>query len=176
MGGALGLVLAALAIGATQGWRPRCTVVAAAAARKRPEMLAAIKSEGPRMTLQVDVSDMAALYRSADLVIGAGGVGLLERMASGVPSITIELAPNQRLQLRGAAALGATLDVGMVSDLSPEGLQKDISRLAGDPVLRRAMSKHGRKAVDGRGAERVATALLDLARTWIPVKTEGART
>lgn len=50
--------------------------------------------------LLVDVENIEYYLNKADIVIGSGGVGLLERVAIGVPSITILSAQNQLNQIQ----------------------------------------------------------------------------
>ena len=73
------------------------------------------------VALEVD-ADMNRCYSKADLVIGGGGVGLLERMAQGLPSVTVTLADNQRGQITLCAGAGGTIDGGFAGDLVAENL------------------------------------------------------
>jgi spore coat polysaccharide biosynthesis predicted glycosyltransferase SpsG len=114
--------------------------------------------------LVVDAPDLVAQLAQVDLAIGAGGVGLLERMAAGVPSIGLAIADNQRANLEGAAARGAVRFLGPAREVSAERLAAEIAALADDAGSRAAMTRAGRALVDGRGADRVAAALLDRAR------------
>lgn len=119
-----------------------------------------VNAAGPRYRLRLDIDDMAEELISSDIAIGAGGVSLLERMASGTPSITITTAGNQTRYVEGAAALGATVSAGFVDDLDIEDLARTIERLAVDRYERLKMSSQGQDVVDGRGAERLASELL----------------
>jgi spore coat polysaccharide biosynthesis predicted glycosyltransferase SpsG len=143
---ATGRALAALALLRGDGFAPRVTVAAAP------------RRELADTTFRVDVEDMALLLADADLVIGAGGVSLYERIAAGVPSVTVAIADNQRLAVEGAAAAAATAP----TQRSPRALADAIGALAADPERRREMASRGRALVDGRGAQRVAKALMRL--------------
>jgi len=112
------------------------------------------------------VSDMAPMLDETDFVIGAGGVSLLERMAAGVPSVSVVLADNQRASIQGAAALGATLAYEFGDDSTAvKKLANAIWRVACDPDLRAEMVRAGRRAVDDKGAMRIAEALISLSRS-----------
>jgi spore coat polysaccharide biosynthesis predicted glycosyltransferase SpsG len=165
---ATALALAALALLDGQGVRPRLTVAMASRAPHLEQIRQAVAGFGGRAALRLDAADMAALLGSADLVIGAGGVSLLERMARGVPSISVATADNQGLAIEGAARLGATVSAigssGALAELSPEALAGTIATLAGDRGARAAMAARGRELVDGRGARRVAEALARLSQ------------
>jgi UDP-2,4-diacetamido-2,4,6-trideoxy-beta-L-altropyranose hydrolase len=114
---------------------------------------------GPRGRLVLDAPDMVDALDDADFVIGAGGVSLMERMAAGVPSMTLLLAENQCLFIEGAARLGATIDGGQ---LVPEELAGALQAVFADKGARVAMAAAGRAAIDGEGADRVAERLMVL--------------
>ena len=46
-----------------------------------------------------DCTNMLDVLRNTDLVIGSGGVSLLERSGLGVPSITFQVSENQKNQV-----------------------------------------------------------------------------
>jgi len=123
----------------------------------------------PDTELRVDVRDMAALLRSCDLAVGAGGVSLFERLALGVPSITLTIAENQRLFVEGAVAEGATVNGGTPYEGSEPGLAAPLAAVIRSVIeernLRAALRDAGRRIVDGRGAERVAAHLNELAQS-----------
>lgn len=161
---ATALALDALALAGSQGVRPRLTVAMASGAPHLMQIRRAVAGFDGRAALRLDETDMASLLGSADLAIGAGGVSLLERMALGVPSISVVTADNQGLAIEGAARRGATIDAGAIGELSPEKLAGTIAELADDRAARAAMATRGRELVDGRGARRVAEALLGLSQ------------
>jgi spore coat polysaccharide biosynthesis predicted glycosyltransferase SpsG len=158
-GDATGLALAALGLA-------RLDVRIVVALGSQAPHLAAVRrrAEALGAELIVDAPDLVEQLARSDLALGAGGVGLLERMAAGVPSLSFALAGNQQLQLSGAAAKGATRYLGAAAEASAEALSTAIVELAGDRPAREAMSRRGRALVDGRGGERTAAALLELAR------------
>ncbi len=88
------------------------------------------------------------------IAIGAAGVGLLERMQAGVPSVVVVAAPNQRALAVAAVRSGAAVAVADVRAACAEAI-----RLLADPAMRARMAAAGRVAVDGRGAARVAREL-----------------
>lgn len=109
-------------------------------------------------------ADMATCYAAADLAIGGGGLGLLERMAMGVPSISTTLAENQRQQIALCAARGGTFDVGHVKDVQAPDLAATISSLLRSREQRAVVSKRAQEAVDGLGAVRCARAMWESVR------------
>lgn len=127
------------------------------------ESLEALAQAHPRqIRLHRAPPDLAPLMREADLAVSAGGQTTFELAAAGVPAVALELADNQRVLLAGFARAGTLLAVGEAA--APEmgtRLAEAVGRLCMDPALRRRMSEAGPALVDGRGAERVATALIE---------------
>jgi spore coat polysaccharide biosynthesis predicted glycosyltransferase SpsG len=159
---ATGLSLEALALLDGGGFHPRVTVVVPPLSTHIESLHETAKCLGSQVTLLTNVRDMAGLLNTADLVVGAGGVSLLERMACSVPSVTIMIAENQRLSAEGAGQVGATRYVGPVQGLTAKHLADCIATLTSDYETRNTMAKCGRQLVDGQGAERVAEALREL--------------
>jgi len=122
-----------------------------------------VSNMGEGVELRIDETDMPSLLRSADFVIGGGGVSLLERMASGLPSITIALAENQRNVCNGAAKTGGTLFAGWLRELEPDSLGTLICDLMNNVTARERMAIDASKLVDGDGAPRVAGKILEIS-------------
>jgi UDP-2,4-diacetamido-2,4,6-trideoxy-beta-L-altropyranose hydrolase len=109
----------------------------------------------PGATLHVDADDVAALMRRADLAIGAGGVGALERSALGLPSAIVTVADNQHTNAQALAASGAAVYWGDVGTRSADEIAMALKRLAADQTARAAMGEAAAALVDGLGAARV---------------------
>ncbi len=105
-------------------------------------------------TLHLDVDDVAALMRKADLAIGAGGVGALERCALGLPSAILTVADNQHTNARVLAASGAAVYWGDIGGRGIDEIAAALKRLATDQARRTAMSDAAAALVDGLGAAR----------------------
>jgi UDP-N-acetylglucosamine:LPS N-acetylglucosamine transferase len=95
----------------------------------------------------------------ADLAIGAGGGTALERCAVGLPSIIIILADNQRELADALARAGAAFTLEQ-TDISVPALSALLGKLT--PPRLADMARKARGVTDGRGAERVAEALIRL--------------
>lgn len=108
-----------------------------------------------RATCKID-ADMSKCYAAADFVIGGGGVGLLERMAQGIPSVSVAIADNQPDQIARCAVAGGTLDAGMFNDLDAGTLAAIMAPLMRSHDRRTAMSAKAHRAIDGQGAKRCA--------------------
>lgn len=120
--------------------------------------LAAIRHKvaefGEAASLHVDVEEMAALMRRADLAIGAGGVGALERCALGLPSAILTVADNQVANARALATAGAALYWGSLGARTTTDVARSLQQFCADESLRRQMSTTAGELVDGLGAMR----------------------
>jgi UDP-2,4-diacetamido-2,4,6-trideoxy-beta-L-altropyranose hydrolase len=168
---ATGLTLRALELLMPTEAGPLITVALGSSAVHLEEVRRHVAELGDRATLSIDAKDMPGLMTSADLMIGAGGLNLLERMACGTPSVTIRTNDRQRFYIDGAARIGATLYAGTVSELTSNGLAETLRRLMDDEKTRRSMAKKGRNLVDGNGCGRIAAALFQRSKSPAQVST-----
>lgn len=99
-------------------------------------------------------NDLWDALAAADLVVTAGGVTMLESLRSGRPTVVVVTADNQRRQAEGAAAKGAARLV--VPDEAPAA----VVDLVGNGEERARLAAAAAALIDGKGPERVATALL----------------
>ena len=161
--GATSLALRALALAADGGFAPHVSIAIGSRAEHLDSVVGLAATLGGRAELRVDEVDVPALMAGADMAIVGGGVALIECMATGVPALAIETADNQALNIAGALRLGAAVAAGAVGELAPQQLAAAIEALGGNGAHRQALSDAGRVAVDGRGSDRVARALLALS-------------
>lgn len=117
----------------------------------------------PRIQIVRDPPTVLDLMRAADLALTSGGQTTYELAATGVPSCAVRVALNQTGNLEGLRARDAILWVGDIGDTDlKQRVQQGIRLLAEDARLRQAISQAGQRTVDGRGAVRVADAILEL--------------
>jgi len=127
--------------------------------------LDALSSRDGRVKLHINTHDMPALTAGADIAIGAGGSSVWERCCLGLPSLTVVLADNQRLNALALETAGAALMLeANLADFDDQ-LRLRVERLTADARLRHAMSEAAASLCDGHGAERVADSLLSLIAT-----------
>jgi UDP-2,4-diacetamido-2,4,6-trideoxy-beta-L-altropyranose hydrolase len=112
----------------------------------------------PRLTITIGANDMAHRMARADLAIGAGGGTAFERCILGLPSLVCVLADNQAALATALDAAGAAICLSADQPLETQ-IQHHLSRLSAADL--RIMSDHAARVCDGRGAERVADAILD---------------
>jgi len=131
-------------------------VVLGPQAASRPA-LEALAREEARLDVLVDIDDMADRMVRADLAIGAGGGTALERCVLGLPSLAVILADNQRAATQLLHEDGALLAIdgpGRIAGALP-GLIDSLT-----PKARARMALRAAAVCDGRGAGRIADALL----------------
>lgn len=120
-------------------------------------------------TLTLDQPDLAAFFTRHDLQIGAGGGATWERCCMGAPTVALALVANQSAVVPGLAALGA---VRAADEATLPGVLRE---LIADPAARQSLAERAAALVDGRGAQRVALALLRDQLQLRPASVDDAR-
>ncbi len=110
------------------------------------------------VTVHRGLASLRPLIVAADLVVSGGGMTLYECLAAGAPVVALTMADNQRPNVTEMAR------AGLIVAAEPS-LEAAVARVAGDRGLRRKLATLGREAVDGRGAGRVAVAIMRACRT-----------
>lgn len=129
---------------------------------------AAAHSDG-HAVVDVDLPDLIAFFGSHDLFILAAGGTTWERMASAAPAIAVITAENQR----NIANQLANEDLQWVIEAGDwTALAAVLPTILADADGRLEQARRGAELVDGKGAERVAAALLTLGDA--PVMTRRA--
>jgi UDP-2,4-diacetamido-2,4,6-trideoxy-beta-L-altropyranose hydrolase len=161
LGDAGGGAVTALQALKSLGFLRRIDVAVGSATPSRPALMR-LAAADPRVKLLFDAEDMAELMSAADLCIGAAGGSSWERCALGLPSLVLVAAENQAGNARALADAKAAVVLGKAGEVTAAALAAEALRLHEDGAARRALSRAASDLVDGRGAERVARALLRL--------------
>ena len=135
------------------------------------QALASLCRRWPATDLSVDLPDLAGFFGRHDLQIGAGGVASWERCCLGAPTLALKCADNQSVVIDALAAQGV---VRTVPDISVPSVGRAVGVLIADVEGRRNLSIRARVLVDGRGAQRVASALLAQNVLLRPATVEDA--
>lgn len=133
-------------------------VVSTSANQRLHELSAAVRSDHSA-ELKIDLPDLAAFHARHDLQIGASGGATWERCCIGAPALAMSLADNQDTVLPTLARRG----IVAAFDGPPSACQElslAIQMLIDDPDRRESLAARSRETVDGRGALRVALAML----------------
>src|SRR6056297_282208 len=160
--GAVALAVEALA--GSLGPDVRLVVVSGKDNPRRSAIEAALHAlpEG-QAELHVAPDDMAGLMAGCDLAVIGGGTMSYGAAICGLPTVTLALAANQERPCLGWQALTGAPYLGRVEDVGPEALFQAVSSLIRADRQRDSMAVKGRQAVDGRGVERLISALLERA-------------
>ena len=110
-------------------------------------------------TILSDVTNMAELLFSRDMVICSGGVTLHEAMATGTPAITISQVPHQNKNTQDIESHGAIINLGLGENFDSGRL---LTSLQIPETKLQKMSLAGKSLIDGQGIHRVASAILSL--------------
>ena len=121
-----------------------------------------LEQASPRCQILHSVSNMAELMTWADLAITAGGSTCWELACLGLPALILTYSRDQELVAEAMQAAGAAVWMGSGVSIRAEQLRGAIEEIVPDDVRRRQMSQAGRRLVDGRGAERVLSALEEV--------------
>ena len=117
-------------------------------------------------TLHCPAPDISALLAATDLAIGAGGSMNWERACLGVPTLAFGIADNQRQVMASLIEAGYVAGIPYMSSPDEARIAAWITCLLDNPALLRGLSVRSATLVDGRGAGRVADALLPVALTF----------
>jgi len=124
-----------------------------------------IKKETKGLFVYENCRNMAELMEKCDVVVSAGGSTLYEICACGAPCIPFSMADNQDNVVDVMGEKGVMLPAGHYEQ-DPEGcmaaILENLKLLAKDAVLRKQLSQNAVRLVDGKGAGRIADALIDL--------------
>lgn len=123
--------------------------------------LRAVVAARPACSLVVNLPDLAGFFAEHDLQIGAGGGAIWERCCIGAPTLCLISAENQRSSVPELDAIGALVAHDMLNTTSRgSSLGEKIAALLSDPERRQALRDVAMDLVDGRGADRIASALI----------------
>lgn len=116
----------------------------------------------PALSVCVEPENVAGLMRRADLAICAGGTATFELVSQGVPFLSIALAENQINLCEAWEALGVSLHLGSVVQLSETRFRDHWMRIL--PIEQRMqMLRNAGPLCDNAGAERIVKEI----RTWL---------
>ena len=129
------------------------------------EIFSAAERSSHTVTVVRNPDSLLPLMLRADLAVSAAGQTVYELAATGTPAVSIQVADNQRHNLRSFASRGVVRPI--IYTGGPElkaDLLKETGAILADREVRRRMSEAGQGTVDGRGAERVGRWLAAFLR------------
>lgn len=114
----------------------------------------------PRVRVLRDVADVAAVFSTADIAISGGGGTALELAYLGVPMVLLALSTDQTHVAKALSDTGAATYLGSPGEIEDQVISETLNTLIFDLQKRKAMNSAGRGLIDGKGAERIADAVL----------------
>lgn len=113
---------------------------------------------GPRgpVRLVESPSVLYPLMLQADLAISAAGQTLYDLACAGCPALAYPVAENQVGQLQAMERAGCVVRI----EASGLDLREKLERVIADHRMREGMARRGQALVDGQGAQRVASVLV----------------
>jgi spore coat polysaccharide biosynthesis predicted glycosyltransferase SpsG len=103
---------------------------------------------------------MAELFLWADLSITGEGFVKYEAAITGTPNLMISQFDHDSLPIQSFLKIGSAKYLGPGENLSEHDIAAAIDTLLNDFEARSALSKAGKKALDGRGIERIFNEIL----------------
>ena len=146
-----------------ENWKEiRFTLIAGALDPDLPELKQRAETLD-NVTISGPIPQLKEALQNSDLVITAAGTTLYELAATGTPGICYALADNQIPNAEAFAKRELFLFAGYIhiDGFSKKTLQTQLEQMR-DASLRKQMSQRLQKLTDGRGAERIARALLEM--------------
>ncbi|MGO1468948.1 MAG: UDP-2,4-diacetamido-2,4,6-trideoxy-beta-L-altropyranose hydrolase [Tissierella sp.] len=135
-------------------------VIVGNAFTKRDE-IKSLAQNNPNISLYSNVNNMAELMEKNDIAISAGGTTLYELAATGTPTITIVQADNQFLQATKFDKKKMVINAGDGHEISKQKFLKILEDLIINYERRKEMSKLGQSSIDGKGANRCSSIILE---------------
>jgi UDP-2,4-diacetamido-2,4,6-trideoxy-beta-L-altropyranose hydrolase len=135
-------------------------VVVGAANPRLAELRALAAPAAERLEVLSAVTAMVPLMDWADFALSAGGSSVLELAARGLPALVVAIADNQTAISEALQARGLMRSLGWHESVSIADLAQVLQDLAADAGARAALSAAALDLTDGRGALRVAEAML----------------
>jgi spore coat polysaccharide biosynthesis predicted glycosyltransferase SpsG len=134
-------------------------IVARAHNPQLEKLQALAASSEERLSIAVEPAEITAKLVRCHFAITAGSGWSLELACVGIPQLLIVQSEAhwptaQRLEEEGCATC-----LGWHESVSPQTIRQAVQNLLNDPQERQAMARCGRQLIDGRGPDRLVTAL-----------------
>jgi spore coat polysaccharide biosynthesis predicted glycosyltransferase SpsG len=133
---------------------------------RNPQLAGWIETHGQgRVSLLINPDNVATVMAGCDLAVMAGGTSIYEAAVCRLPMVLIAIADNQIRPAKAWANAGAALFLGSLHEVDAERLRLAVSKLAAADALRRDMAVKAAELVDGKGAQRLASKVIEMVST-----------
>lgn len=120
--------------------------------------------------VEVQIAD---LMLDADLVLCSGGMSVYEIAALGTPGVVLAQNAREDRRMREFSRFGTIEYLGLGVDVEEAAILETVRRILTDAARRRDMSDRGRNLVDGYGAARAASIVLEQVQADANGTTKG---
>lgn len=128
-----------------------------------------------RIRVISDAANVPELMAEAELAVSAAGSTSWELCCLGLPSLLIDVAPNQTAVAKALEREGCAVHLGSAK-VSVDRIAAEVRRLCASQELRHNLSTRSRQLVDGNGARRIVSELQNSERIRLrPALTEDAK-
>lgn len=107
-------------------------------------------------------TELNEILKKSDLSIGSGGVGMCERLCSGIPSVVIVTSENQEEIVEKVNEEKAIIKCGSLGKFDKNIFLKSLINILDNFHQRKLMSELSRKIIDGNGSIRVSKEIITL--------------
>ncbi|MGR3218340.1 MAG: hypothetical protein ACUZ8H_00800, partial [Candidatus Anammoxibacter sp.] len=122
-----------------------------------------IEKQGlPNIDFVRNVKDLSEIMTQSYIGITAFGTTLFELAYMGVPSIVIANYKSDKYDMAAFGKLNIGIPLGYYMDVSSADIEKTAEMFITDSELRENMSQNGKKLIDGKGVERIASIIKGL--------------
>lgn len=121
----------------------------------------AVRQAGHSVEVLSFTNDMPAAMAWADIGIIAAGSTSLEIAYMGLPCLVLTLADNQLAVAQAMTEESVGEVLGWYEQVTPQCIADGVVALLGNPQRRQEMTARGQRLVDGAGARRVVSAMLE---------------
>lgn len=118
---------------------------------------------------------ISGFMRWADAAVISAGSTCWEAACTGLPSIVLVLADNQRAVAEALEEAGVMVSAGWHAEATADDIARRLAALLRDPSRREEMARRGQTLVDGRGAERVVRCMQAMTLSVRPVVEADSR-
>jgi spore coat polysaccharide biosynthesis predicted glycosyltransferase SpsG len=112
--------------------------------------------------LLIDVKNMNNIYNNSNIAIGAPGLSHMERLYIGLPTILIAQNVVHETLIDKWVNLGCAIK----SSNNIKVIEKKILNIIENKIISKELIKNGKKLIDGKGAFRIAQAILKVFKTY----------
>ena len=142
----------------------KITLISSKATGYLGKLINFIKTSTLNIELLIDVPNLAPFFNKVDLAITAGGNTLFERIAIGLPGLTICQLTRQDEIANMFQKLNVNFNIGYGPDLNINDIYNNVNYFLNDDARHIVQHDESQKIVDGKGLKRFCNKLEQLKK------------